>query len=726
MKTMGKSSQNSADKAREEAAKALVVAFQNRLRDPRELKQSRVEQRIFINKLLGPKAYHEAVKIRGHAFIRGVEIILRNHAIAQAFKKNKVEKLEEDLPSKTKKTLKKNSIKSNKKNKQDKNINQKLEQSLARLATIQQNWVTLTHYDKNSLKVLVQLLSEELQENVFDYKKALKQILSKDLSNAENHNNWKTRDAIETIIQVDDRRHLFQVRIDEPITSFTKEQERQWLKILEVDKDKQPRWFSKLSLWEQNFLRSRIDEWKDSCSTAIENKERIPNLGDYLGVPPTTVRGYPGARNCYKSYFYTFKANQLGTLELVGSLFKIRSGHVSAGKVKDNKERLDIVKENIKQLILAGVQEQIDAGKQNILVDLQTLISPPFDYTMDNDRLDAVEKLRTELQGEHFSSFLKENGIQLRSNQPPRLTLITSNYPVNKYRTLTHFFAVITSFFSGNRRNRENSNAIATLKNFSTQYLQENPSEKVAKEIAMAKAALKQIDEISGVFQRISNFFAFGVNHNAERAALEQIAVAGLGGIRIGSCMSGKDREGAVSEHVAAMIAFYGKYGFFPPIPSLNHPLNAEQKILRDEYETMVAKEFLAGHEQAIAAANAEGATGLKSAEDILGKNIIAKVKYLLVNDYFKNEPYKTRKHWETLDASKLSHKIASLNKPSSPTFMWGQKMSLYEKLKPLKDPAPTLSSMIKSETFVKNSSDKNSFTTFKSESRRSRKIPKK
>lgn len=532
------------------------------------------------------------------------------------------------------------------------------------LQDIQNDWKEDKEIDTNKLHELVNHLCNKIKPHVnpkanLNNKSDLDKVL-KSLNNAENHVNWKKRDPLKTVVQLDD--DTVQVRIDTPITEFTKKQEKEWLKILNDNEKDRPKWFNKLEKWEQRHFMEIVNKW----NRLADPKE---NLGTYMGVPPTTIRGYPGARNAYQSDIYTFKRNPNPPNEFlpkpVSHVTKVRSGHISPSKMKSKKERRAVAQENLEQLILAGIRNDIanNPGKSNFLVDFQTLISPPLmpaDIHMDSDRLHATKNLRTKFEGKKFDTFLKENGIEIK--EIPTITLVTSNYPVNKARALA-------SLFTGIRGRAENNNTLKVLNKAAAELL--TGHKKLTPDQKMAIDALQKIKEISGPLNRVRNFFRRGINHNAERAALEQIAVSGLGGIRIGSCMSGKDREEAVTQHVAAISAFYTKYGSLPPIPPSSNLKNKKysaefiknlNKDLRDEYENMVAKEFLSCHGQQIAEANAKGARGMKSAAVILGGNVSKKVKDITLKSHEKDSE-ENKAHWENANPTKNSHLIAKLNR---------------------------------------------------------------
>jgi hypothetical protein len=641
-----------------------------------------------IEQNLGAEAYGLAIAERGLAFIEGAKVVLKH------CKKNNENEIDEIIKN------------------------------------IKEDWNEIKKTPEEFQKLLSKLKIVLRENGIEDPKKAL--------ARGENIAAWKPRKPVTTTIPINSE--VYQVRIDEPITTFTKEQEKQWCLIFAGEevlqkliadiirkKDKSfptreetPNWFKKLAPWEQAYHKQKLEDW----AKANENKDPRQNLGDFLGVPPTTIRGYPGIRNAYVSQVRTYENNLL-----TGELVKIRSGHISPDKMKNRYERLAVVKENIKQMILAVAKEKIRNGESFLLFDLQTLITPPFDYTMDNDRLEAVMELRKELKGEKLKEFLQQNLNKFKITIPENLqfTLLTSNYPVNVGRVAANFvnaFSVLLSpifvfmnfipiasrYLPSPRRAYENYNTLNVLKKRASVGKHEIKAEFDAARTASfkikienfkatqpggdeksyakalreeyqdnytadwefrwsqfekGKAALQKIEKMSRFFQRISNglsTFVYGykaINHNAERAALEQIAVSGVGGTRLGSCMSGKDREGAISIHVAAMEAFYAKHKKFPPVPGMLN-MNVGEEKLRLEYEKMAAQHFIANHDQIIAEANAPGARGLKEIETTLGKRVIAQIRLFVI------EKYPSIKHSEKVDFADLTHAIAALNKPKS------------------------------------------------------------
>lgn len=565
------------------------------------------------DKFFNKKAHMASIQRRGTAFIEAAKLLVENHYI---FTEDRAKK--------------------------DRMLNQ--------LASIQQAWEKLG--EKGQLKNikalydLNRLLCERISETVYENRKKPEEVLS-ELAHAENHYNWRSagkvgsREQIASVLELDDQR--VQVRVDIPIARFTKKQEEDWEDILAEHPNGRPKWFNSLPEWEQNYFKAKVGQW--------QKQSPRPNLGDFLGTPPTTIRGYPGARNGYHSYVFNYRAKDDGSYELENSFYKIRSGHISPSEMKNSVERLQAAKDNIKQLILEGVREKVERGEKDILVNLQTLITPPFkedDRIMDQDRMEAIQDLRREFSGSRFANFLKENGVVI-SGDAPSITLITSNHPINAGRAAGNI-----GFITSPRRYKENQTTLQAIKRKAAKLT--GGSEK-----KMAEEALANLNKISGL-KRIANFFVRGINHNTERAALEQIAISAVGGLRLGSCMSGKDREGAVSEHAAAMVGFYQKYNRFPPIPGVwKMFLSKKERDLRNEYEMMVAKEFLAGHDQRIAEANAAGASGLKEVSTTLGSNVLKKA-----DDIFsqKVEPKTAlEKPKEKPELAEITNKIAKSNR---------------------------------------------------------------
>jgi hypothetical protein len=133
-----------------------------------------------------------------------------------------------------------------------------------------------------------------------------------------------------------------------------------------------------------------------------------------------------------------------------------------------------------------------------------------------------------------------------------------------------------------------------------------------------------------------------------EYAALEQI-VASKTGIRMGSCVSGKDREEMITEMALVMTEFYAKYGRMPPPADCKK----EDKALRDEFVQKMAEHFLSGHGQMLAGENAAGCNGLKNVKDVLGKEICARIVSLARERGMPGDPLET------------TDKIAGINKLS-------------------------------------------------------------
>ncbi len=583
-----------------------------------------------IQELFGVDAYPSAVRERGLSFIKGALLILENARLSAT----------------------------------------ELYAYQKELENISVNWLSIaaSEYDKESILALKKVLNKkvegwvpELQQASGLSKKArekIKKNLKNALYHAENHVNWKEREPISSVIFSENGKSYLE-RTDEPIMDLTLAQTQEWESILGPE-SKRPAWFRDLAGWEQEYFRKRVESW---------DKTKTKNLGEHLSVPPTTVRAYPGARNAYKSTFKIYE-KQGKEFVLVSTTQKIRSGHVTPLEMKDKKACLRATKENIKQLMLFDIQNQLENGIQekdgtlNVLINLQTLVTPfaPHeDYKMNIIRRQAVEELQNEFKGKReFKRFLEENNVEIPTGVKPKLSLITSNHAVNQGR----FFV---------RKHSENKKTLSVINKRLEKLEKMQAGEIRDKGIDLEKVrkAKQKYDQITQTFfstQRWGNWRAHGVNHNIERAALEQIMIDGLGGIRIGSCKSGKDREGAVNMHMAAMLLYYKEHNNeFPPIPNTRRPFTADEARKREEYEEIVARVFIQGHDTEIANTNSQGARGIKEVGVFLGKNVIKKVGSFIAKN-LSSEALEPEELGE--NAVKTSNKSAGLNKVSEPSLL--------------------------------------------------------
>lgn len=513
------------------------------------------------------------------------------------------------------------------------------------LSAISQHWASLeaTQLEMTDLAQLERTLIEALSDNIYlEPKKSFKQVKD-ELDNAENHVNWKTR-QFKVTTTTDESVTIS--REDRPISHFTLAQTNEWLNIL--DEKQKPKWFTALPEWEQNYFQERVLAWQAQKAQV----GGIENLGDYLGSVPTTIRRYPGAPNAYVSTATLSITNGKGEQQSENFL-KIRSGVIAPAKMKaKGKEgkaaKVEITKQNLEQLVVVAIQEKIkemqDVPQEREIklpILLQTLYSPPMQPPGDYNNpavMKAFERVREELK--EPEKFLARHSIDTQGYNFQKVDLLYSNRPVNNARGLSW----IGNLFS--KQGRESRRTDAVL----AEYV--DKLEHTSQDYKIAKAALDSYQSMPYVRNTIGMIPPTKSNAIAEIAALEQI-IAGKVGVRIGSCVSGKDREEMITEVAIAQQEFFLKHGKFPP------PYNAkstDDKKDRQEFIENVARAYLTGHGQELAGENSKGCDGLKNIVDVLGKDVCAKVRALAPEygiDVAKFDPIKS------------TQKIAGLNKLS-------------------------------------------------------------
>lgn len=399
------------------------------------------------------------------------------------------------------------------------------------------------------------------------------------------------------------------VRQENPITKFTKAQEGEWEKILGNEKE-QPKWFQKLPGWEKELYKSKVKEWQDTPEA--ERK----NLGDLLGTIPSTIRKYPGAPNAYVTSVKVYDSPTSSR-----TLFeKVRSGALIPFDIKSDEEKARVTEQNLEQLMADTIQRKMDEAmmvakasgndgmiKVSVPMAIQTLFSPPIQPKGGDAILAKAVKNIEKRMEEEGPEFFKRIGVEL---DPKKVSVSVDmgyvNTPVNKLRS-------ITKVFSGNEKT-----AVKMLSSVVP----------TAQRKGLAEAVMKTLS--SGEWNSEGLIGGVGVpkhNINSERAALEQILNFAQGGNRIGSCVSGKDREEMITQMAVAMVMYRELHnGELPPPPGTESPE-------REQFENLVARQFLANHGQKIAAANSIGSDGLKNVDEVYGKSICDKIQKMGAND---------------------------------------------------------------------------------------------
>ncbi len=505
------------------------------------------------------------------------------------------------------------------------------------IARLKEHWGSLEDkketLNREDLAALEKVLIETLRNNVYVGKPPKFKKVKDELDNAENHVNWKKREAKEANI---DDQNLMMSRSETPLSKFTPELTKEWLKIVNNKHENKPAWFKALPKWEQNYFIKRVEEWQHQV---LSGKSGYVNLGDYLGPVPTTIRRYPGAPNAYLTKV------ELNVNGQSHSFTKVRSGVIAPVKVKNLNEKIDISKKNLEQLVVAAIQAKIQDAKDkpNKTIDLpilfQTLYSPPVQPPGDNNKavMAAYDLLKKELANP--DAFIKKHKIDTQGIKINKIDLLYSNRAVNKARGLSFVY----NLFS--KQGRENRNTVKAL----TRYVE---SLKGTEDYKMAKAALDSYKQMPYIWNTLRAPKNANNNAQAEKAGLEQV-IMNLVGIRVGSCVSGKDREEMITQIAIAQQAFFLEHGKFPP------PYNAtskENKALRDDFEEKVARQYLTGHGHLLAAENSRGCDGLKNIVDVLGIDICKKIKQIAPE--YGIDP-------KVFDPVKDVQKVAGLNKLS-------------------------------------------------------------
>lgn len=484
------------------------------------------------------------------------------------------------------------------------------------------------------------------------------------LDNAENHISWKPRSPIETFFTVSETNFI---RIETPIATFTEAQTEEYLNIL--DKKTEPQWFKKLESWEQNYLKERLREW---ASARLVHPNTKQNLGEYLGPLSSTIRRYPGVANAYKTELYSVDAQGNRTLLFT----KIRSATIAPVKMgpkgnrilvnmpfyktKEKKQKIAAAKENLEQLVVAAlkakIQELKDSPKNISNIELpvlfQTLYTPPLQPPGAYNNasvMKAFNQLAVELGTEEkIQIFIKKHNISgpEESITFKKIDLLYSNRAVNVGRGLSWIINLISE------QGRKSRLSDSVLKGYINKIEDNDPDKQMLQKALESYNSIPYIGNtlksgLMPVWSAIRKIFGLpkvsqATNASAELAALEQI-IASKVGVRVGGCVSGKDREEMVTCIALAQRTFYQENKRFPP----QNPKTLEDKALRQEFVDAVAHIYLNTHGRELAAANAPGCEGLKNIEDVFAGDICKKI------------------HELAPDAVTNSQKIAGLNKIS-------------------------------------------------------------
>jgi hypothetical protein len=358
------------------------------------------------------------------------------------------------------------------------------------------------------------------------------------------------------------------------------------------DSNHPPAWYSAMPLSEKIFF-----------DDVMKNVQNINEFRQALPVLSSRHRTIPGVANFSRYILSTRKNNEENWTSLPtqyrSSMIASRDMRKLKGLSSTEKEGL-VVKEtvkNMKQILENFIMEKFTAEQLNGMTDgelmaalsqapilFQTLISPMWilkkckpDYAIHKYKLKAMK----EFKAASFGLFLYGRD---RTIEPTKLTLLSTNHPLNPAR---HLVGTGSSLEVDGKINRENIETIIALGEKSNQ-------DKIKK----AAADLKKLLNLK-IYLWDSN------QREMHLSALESIIVAGVGGLAHSSCVSGKDREGIKILYMTAMEIYYHRYGNFPQYQDT--PEN------RKNFVDIVATLYCSMHQQLNAGQNAPGANGIKT-----------------------------------------------------------------------------------------------------------------
>jgi hypothetical protein len=477
------------------------------------------------------------------------------------------------------------------------------------------------------------------------------------------HGQWKGVDSIDAMkdsliainCKEEGKEFKLATRMETPIVQLTTAQEDSWHAIHGADK---PEWFTDLPEWEQKHLVEKTKEWHNTAEADGQN------LGDIIGSPPSTVRRYPGAPNSYVTSLTMDTMTRVDeSLEGTSKVLyeKVRSGALIPFDIEDKKVALEITKQNLEQLVADTISRKIaeaikanpDAARVDIPLAIQTLFSPPAQPEGGDAILaTAVANVKKQI---NQPEYLKKIGVVVPVTITVNCDASYTNMPVNTARGLAKVYNLF--------RPGVNSSSQGLLSGFKAK------DAKLAFEAEQALNSHVSNEVILGTFNKPIKKES---NEMTEKAALEQILTHAKGGNRIGSCVSGKDREEMVTEMAIAMVMYRDIHGELPPPPGSKSKFKEGElkgTSKRDEFENIVARQFLTNHGQQIAAANSVGSDGLKNVDEVYGNAICKKIGKLADTGNYEGFD----KH-----AIKRTKAVAGLNKPMKDPSMPFWKKALY------------------------------------------------
>ena len=474
--------------------------------------------------------------------------------------------------------------------------------------------------------------------------------MRKQLMLAENLLTWEEgRAPVVTLSSLGETRTALQ--IDEPSCHLTLEQIRECLSIFNPA-ETQPDWFKALPLFAQNYLRERWKDYEGQDAASIADR-----FNAQYNALPASLRSLPGTANRADMRFVILDSNRHEV---------VLSSHMAtfatplpidvAGKHnprnKQEEARLErLTRQNILQEIEEYMRQYIREHHLSadqpieIPVIIQSLLSPSYKdgWVGDNDTLMVKMK---EVAIDALNREAKEGKLKLivdGKEYTLKPVITTTNHPLNALRRGRGRLIL--------RRNEVDKRVDASIK-FLTMVLN-TVRQKYGMSIPSPEGGKHQ-NKVKLFEQMLSSIFHtvnvlvpesarnkkmlmaalrgyIAVNEQGKykmisedeglfRAAFEAIITESVGGLRVGGCKSGKDRQGVLSMWIKAMYAFYTEKGYFPNAFGVN---NTEQgKEDRELFIRKFIEIFKTQHVQTLAGQNAPGVNALKSLRVILPNDI--------------------------------------------------------------------------------------------------------
>jgi len=388
----------------------------------------------------------------------------------------------------------------------------------------------------------------------------------------------------------------------------------------------QPKWFKALPQWEQEYFKSNFVflKGRDLNNETVLKKAQ----GEYQekwGNPPTTLRKYPFLANYseMETKVYDKAGNPKGTI-----VSKTRSGNIVPFGVKDKKERLELTKQNIRQIIQNEIAGKIASGQYvtnangeiELPVLIQTLVKPVstmLEKLSSSDPESPMLKMKQEAIRQLEAEYQKAGGIKI-GGKTVKITFVDSNYSINRnlqkiqMANATRNIKAMDTVVALARAKDKNDNLQVRrdAQNLPERRLFERALINYAQNAERYKRRYKGLGKAMAVIPYASGLRVDKNTFFLETAALEQILMCRMG-IATGGCKSGKDRKGMEVMFTQAMEIFFVQNNRFPDFGD-----KKDRKAFAEIFKSLFHSRF----QEQLAASNAKGAEGLQAVDGVLPK----------------------------------------------------------------------------------------------------------